>query len=263
MTAVKVTEQKKPRGMLFLSEGIRSAYEMATLPVSLPALRGVSRGDGHTVMVIPGFTANDASTKSLRSYLSSLGYDVHGWGQGTNVGARDALFASTFKRIEELANISGQKITLIGQSLGGVYARELAKLSDNVRQVICLGSPVDRRRGDGSHLSSLYEYVNRDFPVGDPVAINQQVAEAPSVPCTMVFSQEDGIVHWHTCVQQVPGESQFENVRVYGSHSGMGFNPVIYYLVADRLAQAEGQWQPFRAPAKLRRLFPNAKVISG
>jgi pimeloyl-ACP methyl ester carboxylesterase len=256
MSKIRAVAQAKPDDFLFHTEGFRSACEMAALPFALPALRNAPRGDGHSVMIIPGFTADDHSTSSLRHYLDALGYKVHGWSLGVNHGVRENLFYSALERIEALCQEDGESITLIGQSLGGIYARELAKVSDHVRQTICLGSPVDARRGNGSRLSALYDLINpRDESI-DNDAITRQIAEAPPVPCSMIYSHDDGIVHWQTCMQQEPNIAASENIRVYGSHSGMGFNPAIYYVLANRLSQAEDDWRPFKAPLWLQGLFP-------
>ncbi|ARN72894.1 esterase/lipase family protein [Oceanicoccus sagamiensis] len=255
MTKTQISEQEKPNDFLFYSEGIRAMGEMMSLPFSLPLLRLAPKGDGHTVMIIPGFTADDDSTLSLRRFLSDMGYDVHGWGLGVNKGAREELFRLCAERIEALYKESGQKITLIGQSLGGIYARELAKLTPYIRQVICLGSPVDRRNGDGSRISALYEYMNREYMADFDNEFLEQTATAPDVPCSMVYSQLDGIVHWSTCRQNKPSDCA-ENIEVYSSHSGMGFSPAIYYLLTDRLAQKEGEWKPFNSPLWLKGAFP-------
>lgn len=256
MNKAHMIEQEKPDDLLFFSEGVRSIGEMISLHFTLPMLRNAPRGDGHAVMVIPGFTADDESTKVLRNFLSDQGYNVYGWGLGVNIGARENLLKHCYERVEVLAKEHDEKITLIGQSLGGIYAREISKLSDNVRQVICLGSPVDRRRGDGSRISALYEFINRDYIDDDDSALIKQVAAAPTVPCSMIYSQQDGIVHWQTCRQEHAGETT-ENIQVYGSHSGMGFNPAIYYAIADRLAQAGEGWQAFKPPFWLSGLYPS------
>ena len=255
MKKIQSSVQEKPNDLLFFSEGIRAMGEMMSLPFSLPLLRLAPRGDGHIVMVIPGFTTDDQSTIALRSFLSSMGYAVHGWGLGMNKGIREVLFYQCLERIEALYQQQGKKITLIGQSLGGIYARELAKLSPHIRQVICLGSPVERRRGDGSRISALYEYMNREYASDEDGAFIEQMAQAPEVPCSMVYSQLDGIVHWQTCLQQDADETT-ENIQVYNSHSGMGFSPAIYYLLTDRLAQKEGEWKAFDAPFWLKAIFP-------
>ncbi len=256
MSAIYEAQQAKPHDLFFHTEGSRSIYEMAALPFALPALKKARRGDGHTVMVIPGFTADDHSTRSLRNYLVDLGYKVHGWSLGVNLGLREDLFALAQGRIEDLYQRHGESITLIGQSLGGIYARELAKVSSHVRQVICLGSPVDSRRGDGSRLSVLYDVINPEVRDSDKHAIAEHIATEPPVPCSMVYSREDGIVHWQTCMQHESENSTSENIRVYGSHSGMGFNPAIYYLLANRLRQPKGSWRSFRAPLWLQGLYP-------
>ena len=251
----------KPNDFFFYSEGLRSTYEMALLEtVTLPLLKHSQHmhplGNGEPVLVIPGFLADDHSTKSLRNYLSSIGYNVHGWSLGTNKGARDELFEQCLIRIGELHEQYGQKISIIGQSLGGIFARELAKLSPHISKVICLGTPADRRHGNPSRISALYDLMNPETEENSTEELVQQVSEAPKVPCTMVFSKEDGVVSWQACTQKDPIDDTSENIRVYGSHGGMGFNAAIYYLIADRLAQKCEKWQPFKAPIWIQSAYP-------
>src|SRR5262249_22625606 len=151
-----------PSALLFLLEGQRALLEAVSLVPAAPLLRYAPRGDGHPVMVLPGFIAGDESTIPLRLYLRSLGYHVHGWrlrrifgfhGQRSRVEARIA------DRLEELARRHGRKISLVGWSLGGIYAREIARvLPEMIRQVITLGSPF-AGRGHGSNVRHLYELV--------------------------------------------------------------------------------------------------------
>ncbi len=247
----------KPSDLAFYTDPLRSMFEMMTLPAFMPALRTLPNVDSHPVMVFPGFMAGDRSTSSLRNFLLSRGCHPHGWGQGTNLGARDEYFINCVQRIDELHSQHGKKVSLIGQSLGGIYARELAKFTPHARQVICLGSPADGRNGDGSRVSELYEMVNREYIKKDSDSHADQLSEEPPVPTTMIYSKQDGIVHWNTCTQKESPSGTAENVRVHGSHGGMGFNPAVYYIVADRLAQSEGSWRPFKAPKWLCAMYPD------
>jgi hypothetical protein len=96
----------------------------------------------------------------------------------------------------------------------------------------------------------------------DPGVVETWVSEDErvplTVPATSIYSRTDGVVRWHTCIDtQGPLK---ENIEVRGSHSGLGFNPAVLYVIANRLAQPEDDWRPFEAPPFLRRLFPRPAV---
>lgn len=245
-TATAAQAIKPPSAFLALTELHRAVAELTALPLAAPILRLAPRGDGHPVLVMPGFTASDTSTGILRRYLKSLGYDVHAWELGRNLGPRaigregERLVA----RLQSIHEATGEKVSVIGWSLGGVMARQLSRLApDAVRQVITLGSPFT---GDprATNVLRLYEFVS-----GQKMAdtdTQRQLAEsrdAPPVPSTAIFTKEDGVVAWQNCIE--PSCATTDNIQVYGSHCGLGVNAAVLYAVADRLAQAEDGWKPF------------------
>jgi pimeloyl-ACP methyl ester carboxylesterase len=153
---------------------------------------------------------------------------------------------------------SGQKVSLVGWSLGGVLARELAKLHpDRVRFVISLGSPISGDRGHTS-VGRLFELLNGDKP--EPVREGrfQSLHEAPPVPTTSILTKTDGVVHWRGSVQK-PSKSPSENIEVYASHLGLGVNPSVMIAIADRLAQPEDDWAPFDPHPSQQWMFPKVK----
>lgn len=237
---------RAPSMLLALSEAQRALVELALLPVAAPALRSAPKGDGHPVLVLPGFTATDASTAILRRYLDRLGYDTYQWELGRNLGPRaiGAEGEHLVERLEKIHAATGQKVSLVGWSLGGVMARQVARLRPNlVRQVVSLGSPF---AGDPRSTSvwRLYELLTGQ-KVSDS-AIQAQLAESRKpmpVRSTAIYSKADGIVAWQGCLE--PAADSSENIEVYGSHCGLGVNPSVLYAVADRLAQPEGEWRPF------------------
>lgn len=173
------------------------------------------------------------------------------------MGPREKNITGAHEVLEKLADNHGCKVTLIGQSLGGIYAREFAKqYPDLVRQVICLGSPFNNHEGR-TWVSHLYELFNSGPEENWSWAESQTpgLSDAPSVPFTSVFSRADGVAHWQTCIQQ-NGHDRCENVEVYGSHTGMCFNVAALYVVADRLCQRESNWAQFVVPRSLSWLFP-------
>ncbi|MGE0179477.1 MAG: esterase/lipase family protein [Sphingomonas sp.] len=171
--------------------------------------------DGPKLMVIPGFVANDRTTLGLQRALAAAGYRVTGWGMGLNRGVRTDTRERIAERIEAFAG--GQKIILVGWSLGGVFAREVAKLRpDLVERVITLGSPFS---GDprGNNVWRLYEWV-AGHPVDKP-PIDVVLAEKPPVPTLAIWSRRDGIV----AVACARGESHESDRQIELACSHMGF----------------------------------------
>ena len=220
----------------------RAGFELgAGLAAALPLLAVSPRGDGHPVLVFPGLAGSDLSTRPLRHWLRALGYHVHGWKLGRNLGLRDDLMAASLARIRDLCERHGQRVSLIGQSLGGIYARELAKqASDDVRLVITLGTPFTGG-ARSTNAWRLYEALNGREHL-DP-RLRAGVREAPPVPTTSIYSRSDGVVAWQCSVQ--PDSMRTENIEIDASHIGMAVNPLVLHAIADRLAQPEGAWQPF------------------
>ncbi len=239
-------------GMGLLAMEFRAFWEFAAVLPAWPALQRAPGGDGHSVIVFPGLAANDTSTMPLRKYLQSLGYDVTGWEQGSNFGPRAGVLDAIKEKVHEAFVQSGRKVSLVGWSLGGIYAREIAKaLPDSVRCVITLGTPFS-----GSPRSTnawrLYEMVSgRQI---EREADSFELHIAPPLPTSSIYSKTDGIVAWQGSIQSnVPalGHKQTENIEVIASHFGMGLNPSAWWAVADRLAQPEGAWKAFAKPKML------------
>ena len=191
-------------------------------------------------MVFPGMGASDATTLPLRRFLRSLGYVTQAWGQGFNFGPRPGVLERASADVRALAERHGQPVSLIGWSLGGIYARELAKMhADRTRCVITLGTPFTGHP-KATNAWRIYELLSGN-KVGDADADGRD-RKAPPVPTTSIYSRTDGIVAWR-CSLNDPGPLA-ENIEVHASHVGMGMNPLALYAVADRLAQPIGQWKP-------------------
>jgi pimeloyl-ACP methyl ester carboxylesterase len=232
----------KPPGPLLLALESRALLEYLSTLALMPWLRGAPRGDGHPVLVFPGLAASGFSTAPIRKFLNELGYDARCWGLGRNFGPRPGVIEGCLERIEELRRRKGQRVSLVGWSLGGIYAREIAKMiPDSVRSVVTLGAPFT---GD-PHASNAWRFyeIASGQKIGGP-KLTKHLRETPPVPTTSIFSRTDGIVAWQCCVEEEGPTT--ENIEIQASHFGMGLNPAAMYAVADRLAQAEGQWKPFR-----------------
>lgn len=245
---------RPPHRFWTLVEG-RAMFELGAFYMSRPLLASLPKGDGHAVQVLPGFMATNTSTVPLRRLLGELGYDAHGWDSGRNVRVDNALISRLEAQLKRLNDKTGRKVSLVGWSLGGVLARELAKLHpERVRLVVSLGSPIS---DDRNHTSAarLFELLNGKEPEPMRGGRFRALGEAPPVPTTSIFTKTDGIVHWRGSVQK-PAATRTENIEVYASHCGLGVNPSVMLALADRLAQPEGSWAPFEAPLALRWMFP-------
>jgi len=234
----------------------RAAGEFAATIAAWPLLRLAPRGDGHAVLVLPGLMAGDGSTRLLRRYLGELGYDAHGWGQGRNLGPRPGVREAMLDRLDRLHAASGRKVSLVGWSLGGAYARALAlRRPDAVRNVVTLGSPI---AGDArsTRVHRVYAWASGQ-PGAAPAGPPPWRPVPDDVPATSVFSRSDGVVAWRASLQ--PEGPLAENVEVVGSHIGLGVHAPVLYVIADRLAQPEDGWQRFAAPWPLRALYPDPR----
>ena len=222
-----------------------------------PLLRSRRGGDGHPVVVLPGFLASDASTLLLRSFTSSLGHPTTGWQVGRNIGPTEQIVEALPATIAHLASTHGRTVTLIGWSLGGIMARRLARdMPQHVRQVITLGSPIRMSHPTQTRASWLYaSYSSRHSPqhqLGDAFVPD---LEPMPVPSTSIFTRNDGIVSWQAC-QQAP-VNRAENIQVRGAHCGLGHHPAALLAIADRLGLEESAWRPFRPPALVRHWYPD------
>ena len=242
MTTATASALAPPHRLLMLAEG-RAVFEFGAF-VALRGLLGrLPKGDGHPVLVLPGFMAGDASTRPMRGLLDDLGYEAHGWGLGRNVRIDTTREREMNDVLSRIADKAGRKVSIVGWSLGGVFAREIAKVQpENVRSVISLGSPITNDRS-ATNASRLFEYLNGKEPEPVRAGRYRDLETAPPVPTTSILTKSDGIVAWRGSVQK-PGP-ETENIEVLASHCGLGVNPAVMVAIADRLAQAEGAWKPF------------------
>jgi pimeloyl-ACP methyl ester carboxylesterase len=239
----------KAPSVALLALEMRVYWEFAAGLISWPLLRLAPKGDGHPVLVFPGLGAGNLSTLLLRQFLKDRGYAARTWRFNRNLGPRPGVISGCLEQVADLYQWYGQKVTLIGWSLGGFYAREIAKIMpDAVRSVITLATPFN---GPPKANNAWYFY---EFFTGKKVGeemFNTILSEPPPLPTTSIYSKSDGIVSWQSCLQDESAKT--ENIEVIASHLGMGAHPFTLFVIADRLAQAEDDWQPF----KLSRLLAN------
>jgi len=240
---------RAPGPLLLALEG-RAPWEFAASVAAAPWLRRMPKGDGHRVLVFPGLGASDVTTLPLRTLLSDRGYRPSPWNQGLNLGPREGVLDACRKHVRELFAADGEPISLVGWSLGGVYARELAKeMPHFVRCVVTLGSPFSGPpRATNAYW--LFQRVSGHPEPDDEMLA--RIAEPPPLPTTSIYSRSDGIVAWRCSLN--PESPLAENIGLLASHVGLGLNPLAFYAVLDRLAQDPREWRPFE-PRGAQRLF--------
>lgn len=243
-------QHQEPRAPSFVPDGLITRPSLAMLVRELRWVKelvqhlstspaglhgGLPQGDRRPILVIPGFLCSDLSTWALRRFLRRSGYRVYRWRQGTNWGQRPGVRVRLLRRLHEIKQKTGEPVTLIGWSLGGVYARELACIRpDFVREVITLGTPWNGSPALTS-VWQLYQRFNRaSIAAGGKVEV-----ECPptSVPCTSIFSKDDGIVPWQMSQPRRghPGKRH----EVHGSHIGLIANNEVMRVMRRHLSDGD------------------------
>jgi pimeloyl-ACP methyl ester carboxylesterase len=236
-------QRLRPPSLFLMLAETRALFELNSSLLLSPLLMRAPKGDGHPVLALPGFLASDLSMAPMRRYLKELGYDAHAWNMGRNLGGVASKRGALRDLLRSIHESTGRKVSLVGWSLGGVYARDLAlQMPDMVRSVITLGSPFanDIR---ATNATRLYEALTGEG-VDDNPEIRAAIAGDLPVPATSIYSRTDGIVNWRTSLLRPCGTA--ENIEVHlASHIGLGVNPAALWAVADRLAQPDGEFKHF------------------
>ena len=248
-TATLQGAYKAPPLSLLAMEPLRAMFDLVASRLAVSAARV---GDGHPVVVFPGLGGAPFTTSHLRRHLADCGFTAHCWGRGVNTGPEgdfDRWLDGLEQDVRRWHAESGLKVSLVGWSLGGIYARELAKrCPECVRQVITLGTPFAAMRG-ATHAEAVYRLLNGNAAQLTP-AMEARLRETPPVPTTSVYSKSDGVVCWRSCVERRTALS--ESVEVAASHLGMVTHPEVLRIVVQRLAQPEGAWRPLSRARALR-----------
>lgn len=224
----------------------RVGLEGCGLLAAWPLLLRAAPGEGQPVLVVPGFTTGDNASFLLRNYLERIGYRAYGWELGTNEGMSQETYHRLEARLAEIHAETGQKVALIGWNLGGFYARALANTHiKQVSSVITLGTPfaMPSLRGINPVISRLYGHLNPFQDEGDALLATDWWERTPDVPATSIYTKGDGLTDWKMCLDTETVHS--ENVAVFSSHCGLIINPMVFHVIADRLAQPQDNWRPY------------------
>lgn len=235
---------QRPSLALLGVEPFRAALEFAWHKVGKSG--DAKPGDGHPVVIFPGLGADGNSVSTLRGHCRALGYDAFDWGQGFNTGPQgdlDAWLHTLKSQVVDLLAGHTQAATLIGWSLGGLYAREIGKLmAPRIRQVITIGTPFNAQ-ADHTNVGWLFRLLSGTSSTLDP-ALSRRLRTPPPLRTTSIYSRSDGVVAWQTC-RHHRRSSLVHDIEVDGSHIGMGWNREVLAAVADRLAQPPGPWRRY------------------
>ncbi len=213
---------------------------------------GVPRGDGSAVVLVPGFLANDSYLQEMYWWLRRIGYKPYMSNIGRNANCISVLSEKLLKTVERAYQDTDRKVHLIGHSLGGVLSRSITtQRPEMVASVITLASPF---RGLSSHpfvmraADSVRARVRNQAPgraergcftgacsCAAATALREGLAH--KIPRTAIYTKTDGIVDWQMCVNADPAT----NFEVLGTHGGLAFNPMVYRVVANRLAQIKNK----------------------
>ena len=238
MTAITdIPGAKRPSRLATLLE-LRAPLDWATILLHAPRLRTAPRGDGRPVMLLPGYRTDESAMRPLGRYLDYLGYDVYDWGLGRNRGDVEHYVEQVGRKVAVISEeLDGAPVTLIGWSLGGVIARETARLHEPyVREVITLGTPIIG--------GPKYTAVGRRFAESASIDLDEFEKEVHSLnsigirqPVTSIYSKLDGVVGWRASIDVY--NEQARNIEVYSSHFGIGANGRVWRLIADILGNRE------------------------
>ena len=235
---------QRPSLALLGAEPFRAVMELARQTLGKPD--GGVPGDGHPVVIFPGLGADGHSVATLRAHCRALGYDAFDWGQGFNTGPQgdlDVWLQALKAQVQERLAGHTQAATLIGWSLGGLYARELGKLmAPQVRQVITIGTPFNAE-SDHTRAGWLFRLLSGSSTTLDPM-LSRRLRTPPPLRTTSIYSRSDGVVAWQTCLHH-QRSSLVHEIEVNGSHIGLGWNREVLEAVSDRLGQPAGPWRRF------------------
>lgn len=229
---------QRPSLGLLSAEPFRAAIEFAQHHWVKAAQ--TTRGDGHPVVIFPGLAADGSSVATLLQHCRSLGYEAFDWGQGFNTGPRgdlDTWLEALKCQVTDLLSGHEQPATLIGWSLGGLYAREIGKLmAPRLRQVITIGTPFNAK---ADHTNAgFFRLLSGSTAVLD-ASLSQRLRTPPPLRTTSIYSRTDGVVAWQACRHEKRSKL-VHDIEVEGSHIGMGWNREVLDAVTDRLGQPPG-----------------------
>ena len=209
---------------------LQAVAEVPRLLARSRSLSRAPRGDGGPVVLFPGFGTDDHVLFPLRRFLRSIGHDARGWSLGRNDGNVMAKLPSAIDRVRALATSAGRPVAVVGWSLGGVFAREVARDAPQlVRCVVTMGTPLNGPPASvaaRAYAPETIRLIRAEIAKRDQRPIRQ--------PITALYSRRDRIVPWESCIDR--RSPDVDNIEIKSTHVGMGIDPDVWQLVADRIA---------------------------
>jgi pimeloyl-ACP methyl ester carboxylesterase len=233
-TNLSLPPQLSKPNLLDILRELRAPFEFASIALHIKALKKAPKGNGKPVMLVPGYLADDSSMRPLGAYLRYLGYDVYYTELGRNMGKVNTDMMRLGDKVESISqSLDGEKVTLIGWSLGGVLTREVARLfPEVVQEVITLGTPIV---GGPKFTTVGKRYAKKNNIDLDEfeLDVHQRNSIGLIQPVTSIYSKSDGVVGWQASVDTY--NQHANNLEVTGSHLGLGVNPKVWLMIADIL----------------------------
>lgn len=221
------TTIKKPSLFLHITEVFRATIELIRGYFFLRNYRGQNLGNGRPVLVIPGLLSTDLSITFLRNFFQKLGFIPYKWGLGRNLGRLESV-QQLIRKVQGIHAEKQQKVMLVGWSMGGIFAREIAKqIPECVENVMTIGSPFGNVHAP-NHAKWVFDLFNDESTLD--TALMAQIHEPAPVPTTAFYSKKDGIVPWEAC-REHQETATHRNIEISSSHLGMGVNPDVFKAI--------------------------------
>lgn len=214
----------------------RSLIEWSSMICLYPFIPKRKKGKNKPVILIPPYLANDFSTSFVRRYLNSLGFKAYKWDLGANM-IRSSYIPILEEKLEEIFDKHQEKVSLVGWSGGGIFAKILAnRHPDKVAQIITIGAPIWGVMDLSTSINGLFDFLRGKSLKERNKRFLDELESIPDVPITCVYTKTDGIVPWKHCIEAETYRKNIKNIEVYGSHSGLGANATVLLTIANSLS---------------------------
>ena len=255
---ITLINQKIPHPPLFniLLEG-RSLIEWTSIYAIYPFIPKRIKGNGHPVLLIPPYLGDDYSTSFVRRYLTSLGFKTYKWEQGFNL-IKSHYIPRLEEKLDDIYRIHGEKVSIVGWSGGGIFAKIMAnRHPQQVQQIITIASPVWGVMDMKPPVNGILEFFRGKSLKERNKRFIEELEPIPNVPITCIYTKTDGLLPWKHCMEAESYRDDIKNIEVYGSHSGLGANASVLLITANALrAHIEGKTISETTPNIERILYP-------
>jgi predicted esterase len=215
----------------------RGLIEWSSIFYLYPFIPKRKKGKGKPVLIMPPYLGNDFSTRFVRKYLTSLGFETYKWDLGVNT-LNSKHIPNLVERLDEIYEKHQEKVSLVGWSGGGMFAKIIAnRHPEKVAQLITIGSPVWGVKNMNTPLVRLLEFFRGKTLKERNATFLKELENIPKVPITCIYTKTDGLLPWKHCQEAETLRADIKNIEVFGSHIGMGANTSILFTVAHALGE--------------------------